>query len=105
MCGLESQDRQKMLIEGLKICTKDVLDKIQITKSIFLNPAYDLHETVENQLDFFLGAVFAQIIDSYRIFCIDKKIKLTPGERSKINRILFSKSTEIKKVIKKRLEL
>ena len=91
------------MLDGLKSSTKEVLEKIQITKSVLLNPAYDLHKVVDNQLDFFLGVVFAQIMDRYTIFCISKKIKLTPGERSKINRTLFSKADQIKNVIQKRL--
>ena len=101
--SLEPEGRRKLLLDGLKTSTKEVLDKIQITKSVLLNPAYDLHKIIDNELDFFLGAVFAQIIDRYTIFCLNKKIKLTPGERSKINRTLFSKADEIKKVIGKRL--
>jgi len=100
---LDPENRQKMLLDGLKSSTKEVLDNLKITKLVFLNREYDLYKNVDNKLDFFLGIVFAQIMDRFTIFCINKKIKLTPGERSKINRTLFSKADEIKKVIEKRL--
>ena len=73
MLSLEPEERRKLLLDGLKTSTKEVLDKIQITKSVLLNPAYDLHKIIDNELDFFLGVVFAQIIDRYTIFCINKK--------------------------------
>ena len=83
---------------------KVVFEQLPYTQMVFHNPSYDLKQTVENDLDFLLGAVPAQILDRYGIFC-SRNIKPTNEETALINYFLFSRASEFKEMIRKAIGL
>ncbi len=74
-------------------------------KEVFHNPQVDLNKTVENELDFFLGVAFGEILERYTAYLLDKKIRPTPDEIISVNHLLFSRAPEFKNVIRKLLEI
>ena len=69
--------------------------------SVFRNPLYDLKLTVENDVDFLLGAVFGQIIGNVtNLYVIRNVPRPSPMQLDKLNQRLFSKAPEFKAKIK-----
>lgn len=99
-----SEDRESILSEGIKEKTKEILEQLPFTKEVFLDQKYDLHNTIENQLDFFLGTVLAQILERFSVYCLTKDITLTSEEGDRIKYTLFSRASEFKGLIGKILE-
>jgi hypothetical protein len=76
---------------------KETLDTLPYMAEVFLNPDYDLKETVENDTDFLLGAVLSQIIQNISRRYALRNISGPSDEQAiKINRRLFSKAPEIR---------
>lgn len=98
-----SQGREAKINECLTRAINQVLEQLPYTEQVLNNPLYDLNKTVENKLDFLLGAIFAQIIDRFAIFCLTENIKATNEECAKLNYYLFSRAGEFKQLITKLL--
>jgi hypothetical protein len=43
-------------------------------KQVFHNPTYDLNKTVENELDFLLGAVVGSILERNAMYLVNRQI-------------------------------
>ena len=68
---------------------------------VFRNPLYDLKMTVENDVDFLLGAVFGQITGNVsNLYVLRKVPRPSPIQEVKLNQRLFSKAPEFKAKIK-----
>jgi hypothetical protein len=67
---------------------------------VFQDPLYDLKKSLTNDLDFLLGAFFAQVILFYSVYCSNKDIQPTIEESSRFNYELFSKAEEYKIMIR-----
>lgn len=67
----------------------------------FRSPLIDLKKTVDNDVDFLLGAVFGQIIGHVSCLYITRKVlKPSSVQEVKLNQRLFSKAPEFKAKIK-----
>jgi hypothetical protein len=72
-------------------------------KQVFHNPTYDLNKTVENELDFLLGAVLGSILERNAVYLVNRQIKPTNEEAIWLNYFLFSRANELKDLIRKLL--
>ena len=83
----------KVLDEAIQ----DTLDTLPAIAKVFINPEYDLKETVENDTDFLLGAVLSQIIQTIsRLYVLRNVSGPSEDQCIKINHRLFSKAPEIR---------
>ena len=62
---------------------------------------YDLDQTVSNELDFILGAVFSQIINRFKIYSTNRSMKISESDLDELYLLLFSKAEEFKNLILK----
>ena len=60
---------------------------------------YDLDQTVTNELDFILGAVFSQIINRFKIYSTNRSMKISESDLDELYLLLFSKAEEFKNLI------
>jgi hypothetical protein len=67
---------------------------------VFRRKEYNLNETVTNELDFLLGAVFAQILLKFTVYCMNRGIKPSLEQLEEFNITLFSKASEFRDLIK-----
>jgi hypothetical protein len=67
---------------------------------VFQDPLYELKKSLTSDLDFLLGAFFAQVILFYSVYCSNKDIQPTIEESSRFNYELFSKAEEYKIMIR-----
>ena len=93
-------DREKILRNLFNKATEDTIETLPYTIQVFQDPLYDLKKTVTNNLDFLLGAFFAQVLLFYSVYCSNKDIQPTIEESSRFNYELFSKAEEYKIMIR-----
>ena len=62
---------------------------------------YNLDQTVTNELDFILGAVFSQIINRFKIYSTNRSMKISESDLDELYLLLFSKAEEFKQLILK----
>jgi hypothetical protein len=62
---------------------------------------YDLDQTVTNELDFILGAVFSQIINRFKIYSTNRSMKISESDLDELYLLLFSRAEEFKNLILK----
>jgi hypothetical protein len=98
-------DREEILRNLFNKATEDTIETLSYTIQIFQDPLYDLRKTVTNDLDFLLGAFFAQVLLFYSVYCSNKDMKPTIEESHQFNYELFSKAEEYKTIIKQIMEL
>jgi hypothetical protein len=60
---------------------------------------YHLDQTVTNELDFILGAVFSQIINRFKIYSTNRSMKISESDLDELYLLLFSKAEEFKNLI------
>ncbi len=60
---------------------------------------YDLDQTITNELDFILGAVFSQIINRFKIYSTNRSMKISESDLDELYLLLFSKAEEFKNLI------
>ena len=94
-------NREEILRSLFTKATEDTIETLPYTIQVFQDPLYDLKKTVTNDLDFLLGAFFAQVLLFYSVYCSNKDIKPTVEESSCLNYELFSKAEEYKNMIGK----
>ena len=61
----------------------------------------DLDQTVTNELDFILGAVFSQIINRFKIYSTNRSMKISESDLDELYLLLFSKAEDFKHLIQK----
>ena len=93
--------RGDIIREQLGLAVKDILEQLPWMAEVFRNPTYDLNKTIENELDFFLGAVLGEILERYTQYLLNKHIKPSTEEFAWINQTLFSRANEFKDLIRK----
>ena len=93
-------DREEILRNLFNKATEDTIETLPYTIQVFQDPLYDLKKTVTNDLDFLLGAFFAQVLLFYSVYCSNKDIKPTIEESNQFNYVLFSKAEEYKTMIR-----
>jgi hypothetical protein len=91
--------------EQLDRSIEEAIEGITRIKDVFDNPAYDLNTTVENELDFLLGALFGTIVAINYVHLKKLRLKPTAEENLWINRYMFSRAREFKDAIRNRLQL
>jgi hypothetical protein len=68
---------------------------------VFRNPLFDLKKTVDNDVDFLLGAIFGQILGHVSTLYITRKVlKPSPIQEVKLSQRLFLRAPEFKAKIK-----
>jgi hypothetical protein len=92
-------NREEILESLFTKATEDTIETLPYTIQVFQDPLYDLKKKVTNDLDFLLGAFFAQVLLFYSVYCSNKDIKPTVEESSRLNYDLFSKAEEYKNMI------
>ncbi len=65
-------DREGILRSLFTKAIEDTIETLPYTIQVFQEPLYDLKKTVINDLDFLLGAFFAQVILFYSVYCSNK---------------------------------
>lgn len=98
-----SSSREEILREQLNHAITDILGQLSSMKEAFQNPTYNLNKTVESRVDFLLGTVLSGILERYAVYLSNNKIKPTPEEFIRINKVLFSRANEFKEIISKLL--
>ena len=93
-------DREEILRSLFTNAIEDTIETLPYTIQVFQDPLSDLKKTVTNDLDFLLGAFFAQVILFYSVYCSNKDIQPTIEESSRFNYELFSKAEEYKIMIR-----
>jgi hypothetical protein len=94
-------DRKEILKSLFTKAIEDTIETLPYTIQVFQDPSYDLKKSVTNDLDFLLGAFFAQVLLFYSVYCSNNKdINPTIEESQQFNYELFSKAEEYKSMIK-----
>ena len=93
-------NREEILRNLFTKATEDTIETLPYTIQVFQDPLYDLKKSLTNDLDFLLGAFFAQVILFYSVYCSNKDIQPTIEESSRFNYELFSKVEEYKIIIR-----
>jgi len=93
-------NREEILRNLFTKATEDTIETLPYTIQVFQDPLYDLKKSLTNELDFLLGAFFAQVILFYSVYCSNKDIQPTIEESSRFNYELFSKAEEYKIMIR-----
>jgi hypothetical protein len=93
-------NREEILRNLFIKATEDTIETLPYTIQVFQDPLYDLKKSLTSDLDFILGAFFAQVILFYSVYCSNKDIQPTIEESSRFNYELFSKAEEYKIMIR-----
>jgi hypothetical protein len=94
-------DREEILRSLFSNAIEDTIETLPYTIQVFQDPLYDLKKTVTNDLDFLLGAFFAQVLLFYSVYCSNNKdLKPTIEESQQFHYELFSKTEEYKNIIR-----
>jgi hypothetical protein len=93
-------NREEILKNLFTKAIEDTIETLPYTIQVFQNPFYNLKKIVTNDLDFLLGAFFAQVLLFYSIYCSHKEIKPTIEESQQFNYELFSKAEEYQNIIR-----
>jgi hypothetical protein len=93
-------NREEILRNLFTKATEDTIETLPYTIQVFQDPLYDLKKLLTSDLDFLLGAFFAQVILFYSVYCSNKDIQPTIEESSRFNYELFSKAEEYKIMIR-----
>ena len=92
-------NREEILRNLFTKATEDTIESLPYTIQVFQNPFYNIKKTVTNDLDFLLGAFFAQVLLFYSVYCSNKDIRPTIEESEQFNYELFSKAEEYQNMI------
>ena len=93
-------NREEILRNLFTKATEDTIETLPYTIQVFQNPINNIKKTVTNDLDFLLGAFFAQVLLFYSIYCSNKDIQPTIEESEQFNYELFSKAEEYQNMIR-----
>ena len=93
-------NREEILRNLFTKATEDTIETLPYTIQVFQDPLYDLKKSLTNDLDFLLGAFFAQVVLFYSVYCSNKDIQPIIEESSRFNYELFSKAEEYKIMIR-----
>ncbi|MFZ0406481.1 MAG: hypothetical protein WB664_12010 [Nitrososphaeraceae archaeon] len=80
---------------------EDTSSEIPAIAALLRINKYDLDQTVTNELDFILGAVFSQIINRFKIYSTNRSMKISESDLDELYLLLFSKAEEFKNLILK----
>lgn len=80
---------------------EDTSSEIPAIAALLRINKYDLDQTVTNELDFILGAVFSQIINRFKIYSANRSMKISKSDLDELYLLLFSKAEEFKNLIRK----
>ena len=94
-------DREEILRSLFTNAIEDTIETLPYTIQVFQDPLYDLKKIVTNDVDFLLGAFFAQVLLFYSVYCSNNKdLKPTIEESQQFHYELFSKAEEYKNIIR-----
>lgn len=93
-------NREEILRKLFTKATEDTIETLPYTIQVFQNPINNIKKTVTNDLDFLLGAFFAQVLLFYSVYCSNKDIQPTIEESQQFNYELFSKAEEYQNMIR-----
>ena len=93
-------NREEILRNLFTKATEDTIETLPYTIQVFQNPINNIKKTVTNDLDFLLGAFFAQVLLFYSVYCSNKDIQPTIEESEQFNYGLFSKAEEYQNMIR-----
>lgn len=78
---------------------EDTTSEIPSIAALLRINKYDLDQSVTNELDFILGAVFSQIINRFKIYSTNRSMKISESDLNELYLLLFSKAEEFKQLI------
>ena len=78
---------------------EDTSSEIPAIAALMRINKYDLNQTVTNEHDFILGAVFSQIINRFKIYSTNRSMKISESDLDELYLLLFSKAEEFKNLI------
>ena len=84
---------------------EETLKDLPCITEVFRNKKYNLNKTITNEIDFLLGAVFSQIIQTFSIYCMNTNIRPSLEQLDDFNAYLFSKAPDFKDAIIKLIGL
>ena len=93
-------NREEILRNLFTKAIEDTIETLPYTIQVFQNPINNIKKTVTNDLDFLLGAFFAQVLLFYSVYCSNKDIQPTIEESEQFNYELFSKAEEYQNMIR-----
>jgi hypothetical protein len=91
--------KDEVLEALLKLAVEDTLNNLANITQVFRTKKYNLNETVTNETDFLLGAVFSHITLTFSNSCQNRDIKPSLEQSDRLNTHLFSKAPEFREVI------
>ena len=93
-------NREEILQNLFTKAIEDTIETLPYTIQVFQDPSYNLNKSIDNDMDFLLGAFFAQVLLFYSVYCSNKDIKPTIEESSQFNYEIFLKAEEYKTMIR-----
>ena len=76
---------------------EDTSSEIPAIAALLRINKYDLDQTVTNELDFILGAVFSQIINRFKIYSANRSMKISKSDLDELLSSSFLKGRRIQK--------
>ena len=89
------------VLELFQETVEDTSSEIPSLASLMRVSKNNLDQTVTNELDFILGAVFSQIINRFKIYSTNRSMKISESDLDGLYLLLFSKAEEFKNLILK----
>ena len=89
------------VLELFQETVEDTSSEIPSLASLMRVSKNNLDQTVTNELDFILGAVFSQIINRFKIYSTNRSMKISESDLNELYLLLFSKAEEFKHLILK----
>jgi hypothetical protein len=98
---MSNSNREAIIDEQEARAFREAIRTIENFSLPFRNLKYDLKKTVDSDIDFILGAVISEIMNSTAEFLKSRGVDLTPEEIDKINLYVFSNAGMLKDGIRK----
>ena len=89
------------VLELFQETVEDTSSEIPSIAALLRVSKNNLDQTVTNELDFILGAVFSQIINRFKIYSTNRSMKISESDLNELYLLLFSKAEEFKNLILK----
>jgi len=89
------------VLELFQETVEDTSSEIPSIAALLRVSKNNLDQTVTNELDFILGAVFSQIINRFKIYSTNRSMKISESDLNELYLLLFSKAEEFKHLVLK----
>jgi hypothetical protein len=95
--------RENILKEQIERATRDIVKQLVSMRKIFRNCKHGSPCTIQNEIEFLVGAVLGRILERCIYYLINKRIQVTSDEFLWINDFLFSRASEFRNYISREI--